>query len=82
MALQSARVRGEQTERLLDALALLGRLKLLGVEAPGEQLGEGLEDRQHRGWQITLGGRVCGAYAPLDAHGEQEQAEDGYPIST
>ena len=35
MALQSARVRGEQTERLLDALALLGRLKLLGVEAPG-----------------------------------------------
>jgi hypothetical protein len=29
-----------------------------------------------------LGGRVCGAHAPLDAHGEQEQAEDGYAIST
>ena len=63
MALQGARVRGEQTERLLDALALLGRLKLLGVEAP-EHLSKRLEDGAHRGLQVTLGARPRRSRAP------------------
>ena len=74
MGLQAARVLGEQTQRRLQALVLLWRRKLLGVETPGEHLSECLEDRPHRGLQVMLWGRVLGADAPLDEHGDQEHA--------
>ena len=55
-------VLGEGLESRLDALAMLGRLKLLGIETPGKDAGEGLEERVHGGLE-----GCCGVLSPTPA---------------
>ena len=60
-------VPGEGLDRRLDALALRGRLKLLGIETPGEGTGEGLEKRVHGGVERLLWGGVPHPHLPREA---------------
>ena len=49
MRVELLSVLGQGAERRLDALAMLRRLKLLGIETPGKDGGQGLEERVHGG---------------------------------
>jgi hypothetical protein len=58
---------GEGLEPRLDARAMLGRLKLLGIEAPGKDAGEGLEERVHGGVERLLWSAVPHPRLPIEA---------------
>jgi hypothetical protein len=68
-------VLGEGAKRRLDALAMLWRLKLLGIETPGKGAGQLLEELVHGGLDTPLWGSVLGHRLPL----EEESQDDEKP---
>src|SRR5262249_51874205 len=76
-------VLGEGLEPRLDPLALLGRLKPLGMETRGEDGGEGLEKRVHGGGEGLLGGGVPRPRLPMEAEcQEHEQRGQSHWVSS
>jgi hypothetical protein len=72
MRLELLSVLGEGAQRRLDALAMLWRLKLLGIETPGKGAGQRLEELVHGGLDTPT---VLGHRSPL----EEESQDDEKP---
>src|SRR4029453_1783312 len=66
-------VLGKGPERRLDALTLLWRLKLLGIETPGKDAGQGLEELVHGGLDIPTWGAVLRHRLPREEESQDNE---------
>ena len=64
---------GESAEGLKNTRAIFRGLKLLLVETPRKDTGQGLEERAHRGGQATPWGAVFGHSAPREEESKDDQ---------
>ena len=66
-------VLGEGLERRLDALALRWRLKLLGIETPGKDAGQSLEELVHGGLETPSRGAVLRYHLPVEEERQDKE---------
>ena|SRR6516165_4938251 len=66
-------VLGEGLERRMDTLTMLWRLKLLGIETPGKDAGQGLEERVHGGLDARTWGAVLRHCSTMEAESKEHE---------
>ena len=75
MRVEVLSVLGEGLEHRLEARALRGRLKLLGIETPGKDAGQYLEERMQDGLDTPTLGSVLRHHLPAEKERQEHEKQ-------